>query len=325
MKNRVAHDRKQPWNVASAAVLALAAGLFVLAILTSQPASSGADPAVPPPSWSDEPIEPLLEEPRLDPRKVALGRLLFEDPRLSGQGNLSCSSCHDLSTNGAGTGPRTTALDTPSVFNAALSYRLGWEGRERSLEAQALATLEAPMVAQGVPLSAMIERLRHDPALDRRFRAIYGRGADQPAVLDVIATFERSLVTPRSRFDLWLAGDAGALSARERKGYVLFKQLGCTSCHQGRNIGGNMRQRHGIFRPPAATAPAILRVPSLRNVAETAPYFHDGSAATLEIAVKRMAGAQLNIDLTDAELRDISAFLHTLTGTLDGRRVRARR
>ena len=133
---------------------------------------------------------------------------------------------------------------------------------------------------------------------------------------------ERSLVTPDSRFDRWLAGDTGAITPDELAGYQLFKSLGCITCHQGVNVGGNLFQRHGIFHPLGSPEPAIVRVPSLRNVATTAPYFHDGSAATLPEAVKKMGIAQLDRVLTDQQIAAIVAFLYTLTGTYRDRVVR---
>jgi cytochrome c peroxidase len=141
---------------------------------------------------------------------------------------------------------------------------------------------------------------------------------DRTGLLDAIATYERSLLTPGSRFDRWLGGDAAALSAEEQHGYELFKSLGCVSCHQGVNVGGNLYQRHGIFHPLASPKPEILRVPSLRNVATTASYFHDGSAATLDDAVRKMAAAQLDLDLPDPQIQAIVAFLKTLTGNYRG-------
>src|SRR5262249_5575781 len=150
-----------------------------------------------------------------------------------------------------------------------------------------------------------------------------GRLPDARNIVDAIATFERTLLTPDSRFDRWLRGDASALSAREMSGYRLFKSLGCASCHQGVNVGGNLFQRHGIFHPLASPRPEILRVPSLRNVAATAPYFHDGSAPTLDDAVRKMGLAQLNASLTDQQVKDIVAYLGTLTGSFRGKRVGA--
>ncbi len=270
-----------------------------------------------------QPIMPLPPAPPLDPRKLALGQMLFEDPRLSGNGNLSCASCHDMHSNGALAGPRITRLDTPTLFNAALNFRYGWEGHDRTLEGQAIATILAPIIARGVSLETMIDRLRADPRMRETFERAYGHGPDEASVGDALATYERSLITPGSRFDRWLQGDAAALGAKELQGYALFRRLGCASCHQGRNIGGNLFERQGIFRPLASPKPRILRVPSLRNVAETAPYFHDGSAATLETAVWRMANAQLNRDLSVEEVQQIAAFLRTLTGTYHGQPVKA--
>ena len=151
----------------------------------------------------------------------------------------------------------------------------------------------------------------------------YGRRPDAENVLDAIVSFERTLVTPDSRFDRWLTGDAAALSAEELDGYRLFKSLGCVSCHQGVNVGGNLFQRHGIFRPLASPKPEILRVPSLRNVATTPPYFHDGSAPTLGDAVRKMGAAQLNSTLTDQQVIAIVAYLQTLTGQYRGALVGA--
>jgi cytochrome c peroxidase len=164
----------------------------------------------------------------------------------------------------------------------------------------------------------VLKKLNADPSMVRQFINAYGRSPDRANLLDAIATYERSLVTPGSRFDLWLGGNSAALSAKELDGYKLFKSLGCVSCHQGVNVGGNLFQRQGIFRPLVSAKPEIVRVPSLRNVATTPPYFHDGSAATLADAVRKMGGAQLDQTLTDQQVEAIVAFLHTLTGTYRG-------
>jgi cytochrome c peroxidase len=151
--------------------------------------------------------------------------------------------------------------------------------------------------------------------------AIHRRAPDVSALLNAIATYERSLLTPGSRFDRWLAGETTAISPEELSGYQLFKSLGCISCHQGVNVGGNLSQRHGIFRALGAPEPELVRVPSLRNVAATAPYFHDGSTATLNEAVRQMGLAQLDRVLTDSQISSVVAFLRTLTGTHQGRSV----
>jgi cytochrome c peroxidase len=308
------------WTCAAAGLVWALGYPPVTRALSQVSQSSTATPA-------EEPITPVPEPPAADPLKVALGERLFGDPRLSRDNTRKCSSCHDLATNGATRNVRDTALDgsrlsvnSTTVFNSTLSFRLGWEGEFRTLETQAAATLQNPRI-MGTRIDEVVGKLSHDPVLVREFEAAYGHGPDPASLLDAIATFERSLVTPGSRFDRWLAGDRAALSTQEMDGYRLFKSLGCVSCHQGVNVGGNLFQRHGIFHPLARPDPEIVRVPSLRNVATTAPYFHDGSAPSLDEAVRKMAAAQLNSTLTDQQVDEIVAYLRTLTGTYRGRSV----
>jgi cytochrome c peroxidase len=271
-----------------------------------------------------EPITPVPPPPSADPLKLALGERLFADPRLSADGSRACISCHDIRTNGADSNRRDEALDgselplnTTTVFNVSLNFRLNWEGNFRTLEAQAEVALENQRI-MGRSIDEVLGKLSADPLTRRQFRAAYGHAPDRASLLDAIATYECSLVTPGSRFDRWLGGDAAALSAEEQNGYQLFKSLGCVSCHQGVNIGGNLFERHGIFHPLASPKPEILRVPSLRNVATSPPYFHDGSAPTLREAVRKMAFAQLDETLSDRQIEAIVAFLNTLTGTYRG-------
>jgi len=287
------------------------------------------------PSWGlpaaavagNEPIAPLPLPPAGDPLRIALGARLFDDPRLSRDNSRACTACHNVHDNGASRLPRDMSLageplrlNTLTVFNAAASYRLGWTGNSRSFEGQAKNSIESPRI-MGSKLPDVVAKLDADPAIHEAFERAYGRPPDEAALLDAIASYERSLLTPDSRFDRWLRGDSTMLSAEELHGYQLFKSLGCVSCHQGVNIGGNLLERHGIFHPLGSPEPVILRVPSLRNVAETPPYFHDGSAPTMEDAVERMGYAQLNTLLQPKEVHDIVAFLRTLTGNLDGRPV----
>jgi cytochrome c peroxidase len=278
---------------------------------------------------AQEPITPIPPAPDADSWKLALGERLFADPRLSGDGSRACFFCHDIHTNGADTNRHDKALDeseirfnTSTVFNASLSFRLGWEGKFQTLEAQVETTLENPQT-MGASVEEVLRRLRADPELMRQFERAYGRGPDRADLLDAIATYERSLLTPGSRFDRWLSGDSVALSAEEQNGYQLFKSLGCVSCHQGVNVGGNLFERQGVFHPLASSPPEIVRVPSLRNVATTPPYFHDGSVPTLDEAVRRMANAQLDQALSDQQIKAIVVFLNTLTGTYRGAPVTA--
>lgn len=298
--------------------------LLALVCFDAASPSSAQSPALRPRS---EPITPIPAVPDQDPRRLALGERLFSDRRLSHDNTRNCLSCHDTRTNGAGANARDLtpegrplALNTPTIFNAALNFRLNWEGNFRVLERGAEQTLRNPGI-MATSADEVVGKLRADPEAVRQFREAYGREPDVAALLDAIATYERSLVTPGSRFDRWLAGEADAITPEELSGYRLFKSLGCVACHQGVNIGGNLFQRHGIFHPIGSPEPALVRVPSLRNVATTPPYFHDGSAPTLSKAVKTMGIAQLDRELTDPQIAAIVAFLDTLTGAYRGRAV----
>jgi cytochrome c peroxidase len=278
-----------------------------------------------------EPIIPVPQPAPADPLKVALGASLFADPRLSHDGTLACASCHDVHTNGADDDNRKfpsngskIPLTTLSVFNAALSFRLDWEGNYRTLEEQVQAALENP-ANMNTSVAEALRKLNTDPKEVRQFRGAYDHAPGTASLLDAIATYERSLLTPGSRFDRWLQGDHQALTPDELAGYKLFESLGCVSCHQGVNIGGNLYERHGIFHPLGSPQPLILRVPSLRNVATMAPYFHDGSAPTLDDAVHKMAAAQLDRQLSDQQVQRIVGFLKTLTGNFQGKPVTAAR
>jgi cytochrome c peroxidase len=299
--------------------------LVSLALARSAPARAPDLPSV----IDAAPITPIPPPAAADPLKLALGEHLFEDRRLSHDGTFACVSCHDIHGNGADDGKHLTARDGSkftfailTVFNAALNFRLNWEGNIRTLEAQAQSALENPK-NMGTSVPEVLSRLNADPDMARQFRAAYGHPADHASLLDAISTYERSLLTPGSRFDQWLAGDAQALTAKEQTGYRLFASLGCISCHQGVNIGGNLFERTGIFHPLTSSTPIKLRVPSLRNVATLAPYFHDGSAPTLADAVRRMAMAQLDRSLSEQQIDAIVAFLGTLTGKFHGNTVAA--
>jgi cytochrome c peroxidase len=278
---------------------------------------------------TQEPITPIPSPPEADPLKLALGEDLFRSPLLSRDQTRSCGSCHDVGSNGAdsvqhaiGADGKPLVFNTPSVFNAALSFRLNWAGDKRTLESQIVWALSsAPGLGTTIP--EVLARLEADAGMVGRFVAAYGRYPDEASLIDALATYERSLVTPDGRFDRWLKGDKTALSAKELEGYALFKSFGCVSCHQGVNVGANLFQRHGIFHPLASPEPKVLRVPSLRNVATTPPYFHDGSAPTLNDAVRRMATAQLDQSLSEQEIDAIVAFLNSLTGNYRGVPVKA--
>jgi cytochrome c peroxidase len=304
----------------------IACVLLALVCLIAASPAAAQSPSLQPRA-AQEPITPIPAARVQDPKRLLLGERLFTDRRLSHGNTLSCSTCHDTTTNGASANvldianSEPMALNTLTVFNAGLNFRLNWEGKFRSLEEGAEHTLRNPAIMAS-NAEEIVGKLRADPETVRQFRDAYGREPDFAAVLDAIATFERSLVTTGSRFDRWLLGEADAITSEELSGYQRFKSLGCVSCHQGVNVGGNLFQRHGIFHPLGSPEPVLLRVPSLRNVATTAPYFHDGSAATLPEAVKIMGIAQLDRVLTEPQIAAIVAFLNTLTGTYRGQLVR---
>ena len=289
----------------------------------------------------DEPITPIPLDLKLDKRKVSLGRRLFHDSKLSHDNKISCAHCHNLSKGGMDGLPRAIGIDgvpgvinTLTVFNSGFNFRLFWDGRSATLEDQLDLLLQRPMATTW---PEVISKLELDAVYRRDFSAIYPQGIQPASIKDAIATFERSLITPNAKFDRYLRGDKQALDRDELAGYELFKSLGCISCHQGMNVGGNMYEKLGLVANYfARNGPARevdfgrynlskteqhryeFRVPSLRNVALTAPYFHDGSASTLEKAVATMAKYQLGVVLQDGEIVKLVKFLNTLTGVYPG-------
>jgi len=289
----------------------------------------------------DEPLQPVPLTMKQDPVRAAIGRLLFADQRLSVNNKVSCSSCHDLATGGAdgrarslGLNGQMTSVNSPTVLNAALNFKQFWDGRADSLEAQIDQVIQSP-VEMGSTWNDVVGKLRQDDSYRKAFAAAYKDGITRSNIQDAIATYERTLITPNSRFDKFLRGDAGAMTAAEKTGYTKFKQFGCIACHQGVNIGGNMFQKFGVMgnyyeqrgNPTRADLGRyqvtkldndrnVFKVPSLRNVALTAPYFHDGSAKTLEDAVDVMFKYQLGRIASRADKDSIVLFLRTLTGEL---------
>ena len=285
-----------------------------------------------------EPLQPVPQSHGQDPRKAELGRKLFNDPRLSANSTVSCASCHDLNHAGVdgrrfsvGFGGKPSAVNTPTVLNAALNFRQFWNGRTASLEDQVDAVIQNP-VEMGSRWPDVLGKLGADAAYRSAFAAAYPDGVTAANVRNALASYERTLITPDSRFDRYLRGDAQAISPQERAGYDKFKQYGCTACHQGVNVGGNMFQKFGVMgdyfarrgTPTEADQgrflvtgdPAdrhVFRVPSLRNVAQTAPYFHDGSATTLEEAVDVMFRYQLGRTASREDKAAIVRFLQTLS------------
>lgn len=319
------------WKV-SAFVPAPAAAL-ALALAFGGGAGFAAEPR------TGEPIRPIPVEVEVDAAKAALGRLLFHDPLLSKDGAVSCASCHDLRAGGddgrrvsIGVGGRRGVINSPTVYNSGFNFKQFWDGRADTLEQQVDGPVTSPIEMASL-WPEVVARLYRDEEYPGLFEAIYPDGIDRHSVRDALAEFLRSLVTPNSRFDRWLNGDDDALSEHERRGYDLFKSYGCVSCHQGRNVGGNMFQRFGVlndyFRKRGNVTEAdfgrynvtgnaadrhSFKVPSLRMAALTAPYLHDGSAATLRDAVDAMFEFQLGREAPDEDKEAIVAFIETLVG-----------
>ncbi len=323
---------------------AVATAMLTLAIGCQMSEPEAAEVRTFRPDSASRPIEPIPVDLDLDARKVSLGDALFHDPRLSHDDTVSCATCHDLSTGGCdrrptsvGIGGAVGPINAPTVFNSGLQFRQFWDGRAESLEEQASGPVHAP-IEMGSNWPEVFSKLREDPDFMQRFTAIYPDGLNAENITDAIATFERSLQTPNSRFDQFLNGDESALTEVELRGYRLFRDYGCVSCHQGVAIGGNMYQRFGVFGDYFAERESpteadlgrfnttgreadrhVFKVPTLRNIAVTQPYFHDGSAETLDHAVRIMARYQLGRELEEEEVVVLVAFLETLTGEYQGR------
>lgn len=294
---------------------------------------------------SGEYLLPLPPPPALSPERVALGRALFHEPRLSHDNSIACASCHALDKGGVdrrrvslGIGGSVGPINAPTVFNAGLNVAQFWNGRAKTLEEQAAGPIQNPL-EMGSNWNEVIAKLRADTNYVAQFRRVYADGITPANITDAIATFERSLVTPNSRFDRYLRGEKGALGLDAEKGYRRFISHGCASCHQGVGIGGNMFQKFGVMddyfkgRAPSDADLGrfrvtgldedrfVFKVPSLRNIALTPPYFHDGSAATLDEAVRVMGQYQLGKKLSDEDVGLIVAFLRSLTGEWEGREL----
>ncbi len=306
---------------------------FLLIVLTAS-SSSAADVEL------DEPILPLPLVQNLAPKVVAIGDKLFHDPRLSHDNTISCAHCHRLATGGTDMLPKsfgirgqTGTIKAPTVYNSAFNFVQFWDGRAATLEEQVSGPINHPL-EMGSSWLEVVNKLEADPEVREAFHALYSDGVTPENIKDAIATFERSLVTSNSRFDQWLRGDENAINDTELEGYLKFKDYGCASCHQGMNVGGNMYGFMGVMgdyfsvrSTPVTKADLgrqnvtglsedrfLFKVPSLRLAAINGPYFHDGSAETLEEAIKIMARHQLGRDIPTKDVKSIVSFLSTLVG-----------
>ncbi len=303
--------------------------------------------------WATKPLPnkvPVPADNPITPAKIELGKTLYFDPRLSVDGTVSCNSCHNVMSDGAdgrpvGVGVRGQrgGRGSPTVWNSALMTVQFWDGRAASLEDQAKGPLTNP-IEMGMPShDAVMARIRQIPGYITAFRKAFPKDKE-PVTIDnlakAIATYERTLVTPNSPFDKFIKGNKKAMNAQQVRGWKLVQEIGCTSCHAGENFAGEgLKMGEGNYQPfpqvPGSKYDKMYdiksdlgryevtkkdedknhwRVPTWRNVALTAPYFHNGKVKTLDEAVRVMGKTQLDMDLTDAQVADIVAFLNALTG-----------
>lgn len=284
---------------------------------------------------NNEPISPIKPAKVKNPAVVELGKKLFFDPRLSRSGFISCNSCHNLGMGGSdnlktsiGHNWQKGPINSPTVLNSSLNLAQFWDGRAKDLQAQAGGPIANPG-EMAFTHELAIDLLASIPAYRTEFKKAFKKEPiDIDQVTKAIAAFEETLVTPNSRFDQWLVGKTTALTKDELAGYQLFKTSGCVACHNGPAVGGNSFQKMGVVEPYKDTTGAEgrsavtgkdadrfnFKVPTLRNVELTYPYFHDGAADTLAQAVDTMGRIQLGRTFTDDENAKIVAFLKTLTG-----------
>lgn len=279
-------------------------------------------------------IKPIEEQP-INLKKALLGKKLFFETKLSKDNTISCASCHNISEGGddnmkvsEGIGGQKGTLNAPTVLNSKYNFVQFWDGRAKNLKEQASGPIHNP-IEMGSTLEEVVEKLRKEQDYLNRFHDVYGETIKAEYIVDAIAEFEKALTTPDSPFDLYLKGDEKALSDEAKDGYYLFKSYGCVSCHNGVNMGGNLFQKMGILKPPKYRDEKYLgrynvtkdeddkyyfKVPTLRNIAKTAPYFHNGEAKTLKDAIEIMLEYQLGIRPSTENVDKILRFLESLNG-----------
>lgn len=296
--------------------------------------------------WTNESVRPVQDSIPVDIRKVILGNMLFHDVRLSADNTVSCSTCHGLNTGGVdnkafseGVGGQFGGVNAPTVYNAVYNFVQFWDGRAATLADQAAGPPLNPVEMACKSFDEICAKLKADAAFTKAFTEVYPDGINQANITNAIQEFEKTLLTPNSRFDKYLKGDKTAMNAEEIAGYDLFKKYNCATCHVGENLGGQSYELMGIKADYFADRGTELtiedngrfketknerdrhrfKVPGLRNIALTAPYYHDATQATLEDAVLSMAKYEVGVDLSQEEVKKIVAFLKTLTGEYQGK------
>ena len=304
------------------------------------------------PEFANEPVRPVPDSVAYDVRKAALGELLYSDTRLSADGTVSCATCHGLNTAGVdnkryseGIDGQLGGVNAPTVYNACFNFVQFWDGRAATLAEQAGGPPLNPVEMGCKSFDEIVARLSDDKAFVKSFNEVYPEGLSQATITDAIAEFEKTLVTPNSDFDRYLKGDKNAMTAEQIEGYDLFKKYDCATCHAGVNMGGLtyelMGQRANYFEDRELTEKSGLtdgdngrwaqtkverdryrfKTPTLRNVALTYPYYHDGSVETLKEAVMKMAKYQVGREMTDGEADKVVSYLNALTGEYKGKKL----
>ncbi|WP_315903294.1 cytochrome-c peroxidase [Campylobacter lari] len=282
-----------------------------------------------------EMITPIPESISYDKEKAILGKKLYMDTSLSKDKKISCNSCHDIANFGVDNKTFSTGTNgivdepfhTPTNFNAVFNLAQFWRGNAKDLQDQAKHPLLNPKEMGLKDADEVVQIVKANPIYEKEFKRLYGE-ITFDNITHALAEFQKTLLTPNSPFDRYLKGDKNAISEQAKRGYNAFLSNGCIACHQGQNVGGNMYQKMGVFVPydngtnwkgryEITQDPHdqfVVKVPSLRNIAKTAPYFHDGSMPTLDACVQFMAYYQLGKFLEQDVVDDIVAFLNSLTG-----------
>ena len=302
-------------------------------------------------AYAQHALQPIPDSLSTDIRKVTLGRKMYNEARISLDGTLSCATCHVIDKGGADSrGTRTSegiygqfgGINAPTVLNAAFNVEQFWNGRAHTLADQAAGPPVNPVEMGDQTWEQICERLSQDASLVAEFQSIYPEGITQATVTDAIAEYEKTLITPNDRLDQMLKGDENALTEEEKKGLAAFMDNSCAVCHVGKTLGGQSFETLGIYEDYYAAReqsnPDIVyndddkglagftgdtadlhrfKVPGLRNISKTSPYFHDGTQATIEDAVRAMFRFELGVkEAPESDVASISAFLRTLDGEI---------
>lgn len=299
--------------------------------------------------FRNEPVRPIPDAVPVDENKVQLGKELYHDTRLSGDGTVSCASCHAIETAGVdnhqysdGIGGQLGGINAPTSYNAVFNFVQFWDGRAATLADQAAGPPLNPVEMGSASFEEIAARIAKDAEFTKRFCAVYPEGLNEKTITDAIAEYEKTLITPNSPFDRYLKGDKQAMTPEQIEGYALFKDYKCATCHAGVNLGGlsyeMMGQRADYFKDRELNVKSGLtdsdngrwaqtgverdryrfKTPTLRNVALTWPYYHDGSVATLEEAIRMMAEYQVGRKMPAGEVQKVKSFLDAQTGQYQG-------